>query len=166
MSKKGKRLREFEKNNKTFSVRESRKKAAAPGSDSEPARENIKKRKRIVINARSLAATVVVLLFVVLVGASAFKLIKLTIEKNDLEQRQEELNLEKEELSAELEHVDSAEYIEQQVRESLRLIKKNEILFILSEQAAGKNNEETAGEDDANAEEGDSQGEEDGQAEN
>ena len=62
--------------------------------------------------------------------------------------------------------MDSAEYIEQQVRESLRLIKKNEILFILSEQAAGKNNEETAGEDDANAEEGDSQGEEDGQAEN
>lgn len=166
MSKKGKRLREFEKNNKTFRVRESRKKDAASGSDPELKRENTRKKKRTVINTRRLATTAVALLFVVLVGASAFKLISLTIEKNNLQQRQEELNLEKEELSAELEHVDSAEYIEQQARESLRLIKKNEILFILSEEAAGENDEEAAGEDDANAEDDGSQGEEDGQAEN
>ena len=46
-------------------------------------------------------------------------------------ERQAELSQLKEELTAELEHVDSAEYIEQQARKTLRLIKKNEILFVL-----------------------------------
>ena len=71
-------------------------------------------------------------------------------------QKQAELNLIKEELTAELEHIDSAEYIEQQARKNLRLIKKNEILFVLPEDDSENTKDSDSGEEQTK----------DGQAEN
>lgn len=82
---------------------------------------------------RRLVASTVILIFVVSIGVSAVKLIQLKNEKDKLLDRQAELMLLKEDLTAELDHVDSPEYIEQQARKNLRLIKENEILFILPE---------------------------------
>ena len=42
------------------------------------------------------------------------------------------LNL-KEDLVAELDHINSAEYIEQQARKDLKMIKENELLFVVEE---------------------------------
>ena len=150
MSKKGKRLREFEKKNRAFSVRETKQKEYAPQentgevfdierrSRSSSEKKEIKKKKKTVINIRRLAVSAVAFIFVVSVGFSAFKLLSLKSERDRLMERQAELNQLKEELTAELEHVDSAEYIEQQARKNLRLIKKNEILFILSDSEKDK----------------------------
>ncbi len=142
MSKKGKRLREFEKKNRAFTVREARAKDYSSGEssgalfdierrDKDSSEKKNNKKKKKVINVKRLTTSAVLLIFVVSVGFSAFKLFKLKCEKDSLMERQAELSQLKEELTAELEHVDSAEYIEQQARKTLRLIKKNEILFVL-----------------------------------
>lgn len=157
MSKKGKRLREFEKKNRTFSVRETKPKDSVSQSnadevfdirrgdgDSSGKNENSKK-KKTVINVRRLALSSLVLVFVVSVSISAFKLLNLKSERDRLTERQTELEEIKEELNAELEHIDSAEYIEQQARKNLRLIKKNEILFILSDSDKNKSDGEKDG---------------------
>ena len=65
------------------------------------------------------------------VGVSTIKLLQLKGERDKLAEKNAELEKTKEDLTAELEHIDSAEYIEQQARKTLRLIKENEILFIL-----------------------------------
>jgi len=148
MSKKGKRLREFEKKNRAFNVRESKPKERTDIRREEEMGEVLdinrriknssetkdnKKKKKTVINTRKLVASIVIVVFIFSIGMSAIKLIKLKNEKDELAERQAELKELKEELTTELEHIDSAEYIEQQARKTLRLVKKNEILFILSE---------------------------------
>lgn len=143
MGKKGKRLREFEKKNREFSVRESGKRVRTSSarndgvvefeSRKKNSPENEKKTKKTVINVKRFAISAVILIFVVSVGFSSVKLLKLKGEKDSLTEKQESLDQIREELTAELEYIDSEEYIEQQARKNLRLIKKNEILFILSE---------------------------------
>lgn len=169
MSKKGKRLREFEKKNKTFSVRENRRNDTSRedmssevitfeqrNSRSVSGTKKEKKKKKRVWNTRRLVTSGLIALFIVIAGISAFRLIKLNIERNNLVQKQAELNLIKEELTAELEHIDSAEYIEQQARKNLRLIKKNEILFVLPEDDSENTKDSDSGEEQTK----------DGQAEN
>ena len=140
MSKKGKRLREFENRNKDFSVRESKKKEI----HLEEVRDNLeeyqrrqenssdnKGAKKRKINISRLVASTVIIIFIVSVGVSTIKLLQLKGERDKLAEKNAELEKTKEDLTAELEHIDSAEYIEQQARKTLRLIKENEILFIL-----------------------------------
>ena len=167
MSKKGKRLREFETKNKTFSVRESRRNDTSREDmssevitfeqrNSRSVSGTKKEKKKRVWNTRRLVTSGLIALFIVIAGISAFRLIKLNIERNNLVQKQAELNLIKEELTAELEHIDSAEYIEQQARKNLRLIKKNEILFVLPEDDSENTKDSDSGEEQTK----------DGQAEN
>lgn len=178
MGKKGKRLREFEKKNKEFSVRESKQKDIPSevnegeifeldlkGRTSSGAKKN-KNNKKTVINTKRLVASAVILIFIVSIGVSAIKLINLKSERDGLLQRQAELTQLKEELTTELEHIDSAEYIEQQARKNLRLIKKNELLFILSDDETQQ--DETKQDETEQAEKTETKEEqtEDGQAEN
>lgn len=173
MGKKGKRLREFEKKNKEFSVRESKQKDISSrvnegeifeldlkGRTSSGAKKN-KNNKKTVINTKRLVASAVILIFIVSIGVSAIKLINLKSERDGLLQRQAELTQLKEELTTELEHIDSAEYIEQQARKNLRLIKKNELLFVLSDDETEQDEIEQAEKTEAKEEQT-----EDGQAEN
>lgn len=162
MSKKGKRLREFEKNNRVFNIEEARKKReekykdrrsekaaqAASLSDNgqspDMAGDQVlsaelgqKKRKRKrVANIRRLVTFAVILLFVIFIVVSAIRLIQLKSEKDKLEKMNEELVQMKEDLSAEAQLINSAEYMEQQARETLRMIKDGELLFIISEEGA------------------------------
>ena len=66
----------------------------------------------------------VIVLFVVSIGFSAVRLIQLKSEKDKLEKLNEELTQMKEDLSVEAQLVNSAEYMEQQARETLRMIKR------------------------------------------
>ena len=135
MSKKGKRLREFEKNNRQFSIRQTKKKETFEEVKTD---ERKKKKKKIVINIRRLAGSMIICIFIMSVGVSAIKLIQLDRERDELLEKQANLKELKEELTAELEHIDSAQYIEQQARKNLRLIKENEILFILPDEEYGE----------------------------
>ena len=167
MSKKGKRLREFEKNNRVFNIEEARrqreenhrdyrtKKAAAaaqPGDgrgQMEPASEARKKKhkKKRVANAGRLAAAVVIAAFVLFTAFSAVRLIRLEAERQRLLEVQAQLLQMKEDLAEEAKLLDSPEYIERQARKDLRMIKDGELLFILSGEDGGA--EETEGGENA-----------------
>lgn len=139
MNKKGKRLRAFEKNNREFTVRTAEERRARTADRERTADEKVavkeqrQKKKKIVLNTKRFVMSAIVLVFVVSVGVSGFKLIALQNEYRQLAQRQEELKQLKETLTAELKYVDSNEYIEQQARKSLKLVMDNEILFLLPE---------------------------------
>ena len=151
MNKKGKRLREFEKNNRKFTIRPKRERKIHIVEKEEPAdkraeaREQRKKKKKVVLNVKRFAMTMIIALVIVSVGISGFKMISLHREYNQLAQKQEELLALKESLSSELKYVDSKEYIEQQARKSLKLVKDNEILFILQEKNEAKKEDKDDG---------------------
>lgn len=136
MSKKGKRLREFEKNNRTYTFEErtklSRKKETKVEEvQSKPER---KKKKIKIVNMKRFIASVIVVILIASVGMSAINIIKLSIQKKELQAKNAELIKLKEDLSAEMEFINSADYIEQQARKDLKMIKENELLFIVSDE--------------------------------
>ena len=142
MNKKGKRLRNFEKNNREFTVRQQKEKKIREVPEVVEIRKP-KKKKRITINVRRFAGFMIVCVFIMSIGVSVINLFKLEAEKEDLEKQQANLKEVKEKLMAELEYIDSSEYIEQQARKNLRLIKENEILFVLPEEVFAEEKQET-----------------------
>lgn len=147
MSKKGKRLREFEKNNRSFSVseagreRQQRRKRHKPEetfslveSKQQAAPQKKKQKKNKITNIRRFVAFAIIIFFIASVSVSAVKLIKLKNQESILLQRNAELKELKEDLTAAMENINSAEYIEQQARKELKMIKDGEILFILPDE--------------------------------
>ncbi len=149
MSKKGKRLREFEKNNRTFNVSEASERRAnkrAEGriqrrrsslrevTDDNQLPQQRKKKRTKVTNIRRFLASVIILALITFVVVSGIRIIKLTYQRNELQATNTELLKLKEDLAAEFDHINSAEYIEQQARKELKMIKENEILFIVDEE--------------------------------
>ncbi len=148
MSKRGKRLREFEKNNRAFNISEAseerakkystgaskrRSRTVADASTEGQVTERKKKKLRIV-NMKRFVGSVIVVVLIACVGMSAINIAKLTHQRNQLQAKNAELIKMKEDLTAEMEYINSAEYIEQQARKELKLIKDNELLFIISEE--------------------------------
>lgn len=80
---------------------------------------------------------IVVIIILGFLGAFFLKtgvqIVKLQAEKEEAEARQEELLNEKENLTEELENINSDDYIERMARKDLKLIKNNELLFVLPE---------------------------------
>ena len=95
------------------------------------AERNGRKKKRVNVVRLVLALIVVVL---VGVGAVSVKtIIGLHLEKSELEKENAMLEQEKSDLQAELKSIDDLEYIEEQARKQLRMIKPGEVLFVLDE---------------------------------
>lgn len=147
MSKKGKRLREFEKKNRSFSFvdrgeRNSKKDSSHSArrnrniSENADIDENIaekKKKKFKIVNMKRFVASVIIVVLIASVGVSAINIIKLTIQRSELQEKNAALLKLKEDLSAEMEFINSADYIEQQARKDLKMIKENELLFIVTD---------------------------------
>lgn len=148
MSKKGKRLREFEKKNRIYNItdaqreREERQKSASSVKDEKTAAPSegnskaVKKKsgkKSKASKKRRLIIWGIMLVVIASVGFSAVKIIQLKHEKDMLLDQQQELLETKEDMTEELEHINTSSYIEQQVRKELKMIKDSEILFITSE---------------------------------
>ena len=148
MSKKGKRLREFEKNNRTYNFAESserrkkkyasisqkRDKTVSEKEELDQNKAEKRKKKLKIVNMKRFVASVIILIFIASVGMSAINIVKLTIQRNELQAKNAELIKIKEDLTSEMEFINSAEYIEQQARKELRMIKENELLFVVSEE--------------------------------
>jgi len=82
---------------------------------------------------------VIILIFITSIVVSAVKILKLKSERDKLLETNNRLTELKEDLTAEMDQIDSAEYIEQQARKELKMIKSGEILFLVSdEQGEGK----------------------------
>ena len=147
MIKKGKRLREFEKNNRTFSFVERGERKSKKDSSKDVRRnrnisestdidENVaekKKKKFKIVNMKRFVASVIIVVLIASVGVSAINIIKLTIQRSELQEKNAALLKLKEDLSAEMEFINSADYIEQQARKDLKMIKENELLFIVTD---------------------------------
>lgn len=148
MSKKGKRLREFEKNNRTYNFAESserrkkkyayisqkRDKTVSKKEELDQNKAEKRKKKLKIVNMKRFVANVIILIFIASVGMSAINIVKLTIQRNELQAKNAELIKIKEDLTSEMDFINSAEYIEQQARKELRMIKENELLFVVSEE--------------------------------
>lgn len=96
-----------------------------------PMQERRKTRKKVRINHGRMAMTVIVILLIAVLGMSVKNIFVLQAEKKALTAEKEALLLEKESLQDELKNVSDAEYVEEQARIQLKLIKPGEILYIL-----------------------------------
>ena len=157
MSKKGKRLREFEKNNREFNISEAQRqrqeshratrerkklKGVSGGKpDVQGKTDKRGKKKNKIANAKRLIAGVIILIFITSIVVSAVKILKLKSERDKLLETNNRLTELKEDLTAEMDQIDSAEYIEQQARKELKMIKSGEILFLVSDEQGEGNDE-------------------------
>lgn len=151
MSKKGQRLREFEKNNRTFNIseaqreREEKNRHRRARLHSEEISEETgeinqfpkKKKKNKIVNVRRFITGVIILIIIASVSVSAIKIISLKHQKDELEAKHQELTEQKEDMTAEMEQIGSSSYMELQARKVLKMIKDGEILFITSEENKG-----------------------------
>lgn len=149
--RKPRRSREFRKNNQVVNIEEARRErrekrqklieAEAKKRIAEKTPDSSRKKARK--NRRRLIYFAIFLVFLAVIGVLAYRIFALTQEKARLETEQERLLMTKDRLEKELESVNSPEYIEQQARSHLRLIRPGETLYILPET---KSPEESAAE--------------------
>ena len=97
--------------------------------------------KKTRINGGRMTLTVVVIVLVVVLLMSVQGIFSLRAEQKALKEQNKALLLEKESLQDELENVSDKEYIEEQARIQLKLIKPGEILYILEESKDKKDDE-------------------------
>ena len=103
--------------------------------------ENIiefKNKKKVKIGRSGLILTLIIIIAASYFAVSALKIVRLNAEKEEALARQEELLMIKEDLTAEYNNINSAQYIERLARRDLKLVKSNELLFILPERELGK----------------------------
>ncbi len=147
MAKKGARLREFEKNHRVLDIstaqKARKKKKAETAADSDTAAaDSAAGKTRYRFNWIRITVLAVLIVFILMVILSVNNIYSLKEEESQLKQKNEELLQLKEELMMELDNVNSREYIEEQARKQLKLVKGNELIFFFpddwEESAAAK----------------------------
>lgn len=97
--------------------------------DEREERRRRRRRRRWLNPTRILLITVVAALVIVF-GVSAKTIIDLWSEKGDLEKENKALKKEKAQLELELQKVNDLNYIEEQARKQLNMVKPGEVLYI------------------------------------
>ena len=97
-----------------------------------------RKKKRAPGMGGLIAAALIILVIAYFV-MSGIKIIKLNQEREEAEARRQELLNTKEELMAQYENINSAQYIERLARRDLKLVKANELLFSLPDEIQKEN---------------------------
>ena len=92
-----------------------------------------KRRKRVKINYGRLLAILCVIVLVGTVGFYVRRITSLHAEKEQLLAEKAELEQTKDEKLNELENVNDLDYIEEQARKQLKMIKPGEVLFVIDE---------------------------------
>jgi len=85
--------------------------------------------------SKKLAVCGVLVIAVLVLASSGYRVIDLNMSKAVYENRYEEKLVEKARLEKELSHVDDPEYIEQQARNRFRMLREGEILYVFPEKA-------------------------------
>ena len=96
-----------------------------------------KNKKKFKVGRSGLILTLIIIIAATYFAVSALKIVRLNAEKEEALARQEELLMIKEDLTAEYNNINSAQYIERLARRDLKLVKSNELLFILPERELG-----------------------------
>ncbi|MGN0713070.1 MAG: septum formation initiator family protein [Anaerovoracaceae bacterium] len=155
MAKKGSRLREFEKNHRVLDIttaqqeRQKKKSTRKPQeekrTDTDTAESGNKKKRRVSwVRVIGLAVCVV---FLLVVGISVKNIYDLKAREADLQKENQKLEQMKEELTVELENVNTDEYIEEKARRELKLIRPNELVFYFPDDFQLKQEEEKESEE-------------------
>ncbi len=123
------RVREFERERDGKSLEEYRRERHQNVSA-----QTTPRKKKVRINRGRIVLTVIVLVLIAVVGVSIKNVFDLRAEQQELAAAQKKLNSQKAALEEELKNVNDLEYIEEQARIQLRLIKPGEILYILDDE--------------------------------
>jgi len=134
--RKVRRSREWSKSNQVINfdqAREDRKKnreellkAQQVGKPEKPS-----KRKKIKLNRKRNFYSILTMVVIVVVCISVFNVISVNSQLDKMKEQRESHETEKERLATELENVNSEEYIEQQARTVLKMIKPGEIYYVI-----------------------------------
>lgn len=116
-------------------------------SETESTAGTVRKKKRVKVNQGRLILTVIVVILIAVVGMSVKNVFDLRAEQKNLQEKNQNLLQQQDALKAELENVNDLEYIEEQARIQLRMIKPGEILFVLDKEQDKDNNDGTDQED-------------------
>lgn len=111
------------------------------------------RRKSVRINRERIILTVIVVILIAVVSMSVKNIFNLRAEQKALTAEHKDLASEKSQLKEELKNVNDEEYIEEQARIQLKLIKPGEILYILEEDQNQKNENNNTKEKDKTNEE-------------
>ena len=85
--------------------------------------------------------TAIIFIVIAVVGVSVKNIFDLKAENKELKNTNKELQSEKDSLNEELQNVNDKDYIEEQARIQLRMIKPGEIIYILPDEENEKDNE-------------------------
>ena len=99
------------------------------------ARQEERRRNRIRrLNHLRIVIFIVVIVLFVVVTMSIKNVLDLTLEQHELKKENQELQEEKAALEKEFENINDKNYIEEQAREQLNMVKPGEIVYILEEE--------------------------------
>ena len=146
MAKKS-RLHEFEKNNRVINIPQAQD---ARRERLEIARQKKAgtRKKKIRINYMRMVLFALVLVIGISFVVSAVKIVQLQGEKKEVAAKNDELTHKKETLEMEYENVKLPEYIENQARRDLKLVKPQELLFAFNEEKQSGKTKNDSGTDD------------------
>ena len=106
-------------------------------------------KKRRKYNLPRITLTIFIIIAMVVVAVSLKNIFSLRAEQKELKSINKALLAEKASLQEELKNVNDFEYIEEQARIQLRLVKPGEILYILEDEDQAET-DDTAGKDSKN----------------
>lgn len=138
MFKRKRRSREFKNSDKVIDIEQARaerkdrrKKVLEKKQGKKHAVQEVSERKSSQKNRRRLVYGGVILCIAVIIGVSIFNVYSLKQEYSDIIKENQALQQEKEDLQEELGNVNNPEYVEEQAREQLKMVKPGEVMYIL-----------------------------------
>jgi cell division protein FtsB len=147
LKKKKRRSREFKNSSQIIDIEEARQIRRQKREDASKKKDKERKTKSAVTERqagkkarRRMVYFVIFLAMVGMIAVSAFNIVSLKLAEARTLKEQQELMEEKARLENIFSQVNSPEYIEQQARQQLKMIRPGEILYVLPE-----NNEKTTG---------------------
>lgn len=103
-------------------------------------REQRRKKKKMHLNMSRLLFRVVIVVLVCVTALSIRKIVLLKIEQSELKEQQKALKDKRTKLKNELKNIDDKNYIEEQARKQLNMVKPGEILYMIEkDRSKGKN---------------------------
>ncbi|ASS41407.1 hypothetical protein AXF21_05655 [Eubacterium minutum ATCC 700079] len=103
-------------------------------------REQRRKKKKMHLNMSRLLFRVVIVVLVCVTALSIRKIVLLKIEQSELKEQQKALKEKRTKLKNELKNIDDKNYIEEQARKQLNMVKPGEILYMIEkDRSKGKN---------------------------